>query len=884
MFEDYYAKTLGIYPNSDIFTKLVKKDLELFPEDVASHNLSFVENKAVQELRIHPDCHLLGCFVDGNYYYDTCLPMGCYISCRYFELFSCFLEWLVKFQTGSNWITHYLEDFLFVGLAGSDICEKVLFRFCELRKLFWVPLSEEKTVGPVTCLCFLGIEIDSVNKVFRLPSEKIAKLIEKNDGFLSIRNGTLVQMQSLLGLLAFACRVMPMGRIFSHRLAMATRGIRLLHHRIRLGLPLIEYLKVWSSFLLHYNGYTCFQSEEKTGQDISLFADAAGSVGFGVIFHDQWCAERWPDNWFMNGWTRNLTLLELFPLVVAVVIWGEQLRNKHTCFWSDNESVVHVFFVYSSDQADTVPSIEMLTFEYMVPFSACSGSFGISLQLPVNREFHDGIPMGGVGNLLLPLVRASVAPSTWNAYGKAWQEWWSFANNRPVDTSRGERLEVTEAYLQHLHASGALAAVVRKRLSGLSFHFKLRGWEDVTNSFILRQALKGWKCSGDRQVFSLLAQIIDNRKSVCSSIFESILFSSAFGIAFSGALRVRELAAASAQKPGGLQQNDVFFCNGGIRIRIWRSKTDYLGSGLSFPLFSIAGPVCPINLVTQYLAIKPDSPSFFVHKDGSPLTRFQLLAVLRRILGVLGLPPGFSRTSVWILSHSYVFWAEQRAELWPGGRSLGFHNVDFLSLPLCFPITNMAASTLSGARVRSILVSVARRVIDCDLWPHSVTCFRFPALMMAVDVCSAMAPCYIGGLSTALQNALAKPLMAVTAAYRAKLSAIEGFNSTDYTAVEQGERLQYKTLTMTYKVIRNLGPPYICDLISRYLPARNLRSSQDLLLYSPLISSSHNHKQDFSRASPLLWNPLPQHIRLSSTIETFKKNLKTYLRQACNLQ
>ncbi|CAJ0941912.1 unnamed protein product [Ranitomeya imitator] len=90
---------------------------------------------------------------------------------------------------------------------------------------------------------------------------------------------------------------------------------------------------------------------------------------------------------------------------------------------------------------------------------------------------------------------------------------------------------------------------------------------------------------------------------------------------------------------------------------------------------------------------------------------------------------------------------------------------------------------------------------------------------------------------------------------------------------------------MTYKAIHNLSPPYICDLVSRYLPTRNLRSSQDLLLYSPLISSSHNRIQDFSRASPLLWNPLPQHIRLSPTIETFKKNLKTHLfRQAYSLQ
>ncbi|CAJ0964941.1 unnamed protein product [Ranitomeya imitator] len=92
------------------------------------------------------------------------------------------------------------------------------------------------------------------------------------------------------------------------------------------------------------------------------------------------------------------------------------------------------------------------------------------------------------------------------------------------------------------------------------------------------------------------------------------------------------------------------------------------------------------------------------------------------------------------------------------------------------------------------------------------------------------------------------------------------------------QRLQFKTLTMTYKDIHNLSPPPICDMVSRYLPSRNLRSSHDLLLYSSLISSSHNRIQDFSsRASPVLWNSVPQHIRLSPTTETFKKNLKTHL-------
>ncbi|CAI9624831.1 unnamed protein product, partial [Staurois parvus] len=91
------------------------------------------------------------------------------------------------------------------------------------------------------------------------------------------------------------------------------------------------------------------------------------------------------------------------------------------------------------------------------------------------------------------------------------------------------------------------------------------------------------------------------------------------------------------------------------------------------------------------------------------------------------------------------------------------------------------------------------------------------------------------------------------------------------------QQIKFKTLTMTYKAIHNTAPTYITDLISKYHPNRTLRSSQDLLLSSSLISSSHARLQDFSRASPILWNSLPQSIRLSPTLLAFWRSLKIFL-------
>lgn len=42
---------------------------------------------------IHPNTfNSLGFYFEGQYYFNKCLPVGCSLSCRYFEAFSSFLE------------------------------------------------------------------------------------------------------------------------------------------------------------------------------------------------------------------------------------------------------------------------------------------------------------------------------------------------------------------------------------------------------------------------------------------------------------------------------------------------------------------------------------------------------------------------------------------------------------------------------------------------------------------------------------------------------------------------------------------------------------------------------------------------------------------------
>jgi len=75
------------------------------------------------------------------------------------------------------------------------------------------------------------------------------------------------------------------------------------------------------------------------------------------------------------------------------------------------------------------------------------------------------------------------------------------------------------------------------------------------------------------------------------------------------------------------------------------------------------------------------------------------------------------------------------------------------------------------------------------------------------------------------------------------------------------ERIEYKLLSLTYKVLTTIQPPYLHNLIS-VQPPRNTRSSYHVTLArQPTSSSLRITDRSFRYASPCLWNQLPNSLR-----------------------
>jgi len=113
---------------------------------------------------------------------------------------------------GASGVSHIIDDFLFVEPPNSDKCLLDLNCFSSLCSRLGVSLKPEKTILPTTTIIIYGIEFDSIKLECRLPVEKIVKTRNALENTQNKKKINLRSLQSLIGLLNFACNVVCPGR------------------------------------------------------------------------------------------------------------------------------------------------------------------------------------------------------------------------------------------------------------------------------------------------------------------------------------------------------------------------------------------------------------------------------------------------------------------------------------------------------------------------------------------------------------------------------------------------------------------------------------------------------------------------------------------------
>ena len=90
------------------------------------------------------------------------------------------------------------------------------------------------------------------------------------------------------------------------------------------------------------------------------------------------------------------------------------------------------------------------------------------------------------------------------------------------------------------------------------------------------------------------------------------------------------------------------------------------------------------------------------------------------------------------------------------------------------------------------------------------------------------------------------------------------------------KRITFKLATLSYNIKSTGQPVYLRELLSDYQPVRTLRSSSKHL-FTVNVAETALTARGFRHSAVAVWNSLPDSIRDSSTIDIFKRKVKTLL-------
>ena len=213
--------------------------------------------------------------------------------------------------------------------------------------------------------------IDTENQCVAVPIEKITKAIDMINEALTRKSKkvTLKQLQQICGFLNFLGKCVIPGRAFTRRLYAYTANDKLKpHHHIRINGEMRSDLEMWITFLQHPSVYSRpFLDFSKTlvADEIDMYSDASGTIGFGAWCGNDWMYNLW-DNKFIKKYKPSIEYLELFGVVAGVLTWIHRFKNMRVILFCDNETVVNMINLTTTSCRNCMVLIRILVLKGMI--------------------------------------------------------------------------------------------------------------------------------------------------------------------------------------------------------------------------------------------------------------------------------------------------------------------------------------------------------------------------------------------------------------------------------------------------------------------------------------------------------------------------------------
>ena len=293
---------------------------------------------AYRLIPVHPqDRPLQAMQWEGKVYIDPMLPFGLRSAPKIFNAVADALNWCLQ-QSGIPCILHYLDDFIIIASPDSPDCAAFLAILEKVCRVLGIPLAAHKRVGPTTLLVFLGIEIDTITGELRLPADKLERLKTLLHEWGNRKSCSRKELESLVGLLNHACKVVRSGRSFLRRMLDLLHAV---HHPpnstipIRLNKGFRSDLAWWNTFVGGWNGIS-FLPPPSHLPSTAITTDASGSWGCGAWHNKSWFQVQWGP----SAQALSIAAKELIPIILACAAWGSTWHGQRVLCHCDNQVVV----------------------------------------------------------------------------------------------------------------------------------------------------------------------------------------------------------------------------------------------------------------------------------------------------------------------------------------------------------------------------------------------------------------------------------------------------------------------------------------------------------------------------------------------------------------
>ena len=297
---------------------------------------------------VHP-AHwpLLACELDGVLLWDTRLPFGLRTAPEVADRVTAALTRRAHLVGGVGRMASIVDDFTFFHQCPVS-CARDWQWFMRDCQHLGLAINEPKSAPPAQQQKVVGVVFDSVAMSASLDPVKVQLLKARLLPFSRRRKCTVAELQSLLGHLYYASRVVFAGRTFVFHLAALLRSAhgKRPHHRLHLPLPARADVQWWLDHIDLCNGKQAILPHApvlwRSFQTDASLTGAAGHPCVGVWLHGGYVSLSAGDLAGMfddvPGPPADINVWEMYAVVVACRLYADYMSGQHWRVRTDNSA------------------------------------------------------------------------------------------------------------------------------------------------------------------------------------------------------------------------------------------------------------------------------------------------------------------------------------------------------------------------------------------------------------------------------------------------------------------------------------------------------------------------------------------------------------------